>query len=91
VKNKQFAMYAAAGNHHGDGRPAVWCKATAIDQELLVKANPARYFIPPYVGSMGWVGIRLDRRPHWKTIAELLAEGYRLAAPKRLRGGDHAG
>ena len=27
VRNKLFAMYAAAGNHHGDGRPAVWCKA----------------------------------------------------------------
>ena len=31
VKNKIFAMYAGANNHHGAGRPGVWIKATPIN------------------------------------------------------------
>ena len=27
VKNTIFAMYAAADNHHGRGRPSLWCMA----------------------------------------------------------------
>ena len=32
VKNKMFAMYAHRANHHGNGRHAVWCKATFDNQ-----------------------------------------------------------
>jgi hypothetical protein len=84
VKNKMFAMYAAAGNHHGDGREAVWCKASPENQTLMVKARPDRYFVPPYVGPSGWVGIWLDRRPAWKEISEILADAWGMAAPRRL-------
>jgi len=28
VRKKMFAMFADAGNHHGGGRHAAWCKAT---------------------------------------------------------------
>ncbi len=84
VRNKLFAMYAAAGNHHGAGRAAVWCKATPINQSLMIDAAPDRFFVPPYVGPSGWVGIWLDSRPNWKEIAALLSDGYRLIAPKRL-------
>ena len=82
VGNKLFAMYA--NNHHGDGRVAVWCKATPEDQDLLVHAMPDRFFVPPYVGPSGWVGVRLDARTDWQGLADLLADGYRMAAPKRL-------
>ena len=61
VRNKLFAMYAAAENHHGAGRPAVWCKAAPGNQALMVRAEPRRYFVPPYVGPRGWVGVWLDR------------------------------
>ena len=77
-------MYAAAGTHHGDGRAAVWCKATRVNQSLMIAAAPERFFVPPYVGPSGWVGIWLDDRPDWKEIASLLADGYRMTAPKRL-------
>jgi hypothetical protein len=40
VKNKIFAMYADANNHHGDGRPAIWCKAKPINQRLMIDAAP---------------------------------------------------
>lgn len=84
VRQKLFAMYASAGNHHGAGRPAVWCKATKINQELLISAAPGRFFSPPYVGPSGWIGVWLDRDVEWTEVAELLRDAYRLAAPKRL-------
>jgi hypothetical protein len=62
----------------------VWCKSTHLIQDMLIHEDPARYFAPPYVGPKGWLGIRLDRRPSWRTIADLLREAYLLTAPKRL-------
>jgi hypothetical protein len=84
VNGKLFAMFASAENHHGAGRPAVWIKAAAINQAFVIDAEPDRYFKPPYVGPSGWIGVWLDRRPSWKAVHELLADGYRLSAPKRL-------
>lgn len=84
VRNKLFAMYAHAENHHGVGRPAVWCKAARGNQAVMVQAAPDRFFVPPYVGPGGWIGIRLDRGPDWTEVADLLRDAYRLVAPKRL-------
>ncbi len=84
VRNKLFAMYAAPDNHHGGGRPAVWCKAAAGNQSLMVRAEPARYFVPPYVGPSGWVGVWLDRNPDWSEVKDLMRDSYRLVAPKKL-------
>jgi predicted DNA-binding protein (MmcQ/YjbR family) len=69
ARNKLFAMYADASNHHGAGRTSAWCY---------------RFFVPPYVGPSGWVGVWLDGRTDWAELAELLRDGYRLVAPKRL-------
>ena len=77
-------MYAHAENHHGRGCPAIWCKATPFDQDQLIQANPKRFFSPPYVGPKGWVGVRLNGRPNWTVIADLLQTAYRMTAPKRL-------
>lgn len=84
VRNKLFAMYASANTHHGNGRPAVWCKATPANQAVMLEAAPQRFFKPPYVGPSGWVGVWLDRKVQWKELAGLLEDGYRLVAPKRL-------
>jgi hypothetical protein len=84
VRNKMFAMYADAGNHHGKGIAGLWVKATHVNQDLLVRSEPARFFVPPYVGPSGWVGIRLDARPDWDVVAELVRDAYRLIAPKKL-------
>jgi len=55
-----------------------------MTQDLLVARRPQRYFVPPYVGPSGWVGIYLDRSPDWAEVSDRLRESYRLAAPKRL-------
>ena len=85
VKNKLFAMHASANNHHGGGREAVWCKATAENQSLMVRAAPKKFFVPPYVGPSGWVGVYLDAKTDWAELAELLRDAYELTAPKKLR------
>jgi len=84
VRNKLFAMHASAGTHHGAGREAVWICANHVSQDMVMRAKPDRYFSPPYVGPGGWIGAWLDRNPPWAEIAELLRDGYRLKAPKRL-------
>jgi predicted DNA-binding protein (MmcQ/YjbR family) len=84
VRNKLFAMYSSPDARHGEPRPAVWCKAAAGNQELMVRANPARFFVPPYVGPSGWVGVWLDRRVDWPEVVDLVRDSYRLIAPKRL-------
>ena len=84
VKNKLFAMYAEAGNHHGEGRASVWIKSDKENQALMIRTQPEKYFKPAYVGPSGWVGIRLDRDPDWKEVGELMRDSYRLIAPKRL-------
>lgn len=84
VKNKMFAMFASENTHHGGGRPGVWLKSTHPNQDLLVRSDPDRFFVPPYVGPSGWVGIFLDGIPDWEMTAELVGDAYRLAAPKKL-------
>ena len=82
VRDKIFAMFL--DNHHGDGRVAMWCKAPPGAQDVLVGSDPARYFVPPYVGHHGWVGVLLDPPPDWDDVADLVVDSYRLTAPKRL-------
>jgi hypothetical protein len=83
VRNKLFAMYASPNTHHGGGRPAVWIKATPENQAMMIDFGPDRFFRPPYVGPSGWVGVWLDGRVDWNEVADLLADAWRLTAPKR--------
>jgi hypothetical protein len=83
VRDKMFAMYV--NDHHSDGRVAIWCKAPFGAQEMLVDADPSRFFVPPYVGPKGWLGVRLDVDVDWNEVADFLKDGYRMAAPERLR------
>jgi hypothetical protein len=80
---KMFAMMDT--HHHGAEHVAVLVPAELGVQETLVKADPARYFVPPYVGPSGWVGARVSGtagKPDWKAIEELIEDAYRMIAPK---------
>ena len=80
-----FAMYAGPGNHHHEGRAGVWLKAAPGNQPLMVRAAPDRFFVPPYVGPSGWIGVYLDSpSTDWDELAELLSDAWRLSAPKKL-------
>jgi len=83
VKGKLFAQLD--NHHHGADHLAVWLPAPLGEQESLVFLDPQRFFRPPYVGSRGWVGVRIDGRPDWKLVASLIQQAYREVAPPRLR------
>jgi hypothetical protein len=68
----------------GDGHVALWAAAPEGAQAGLVGAAPDRYFVPPYVGSRGWVGVRLDRDVPWDEIAGIIEDAYVARAPKGL-------
>jgi hypothetical protein len=80
-KGKSFVMFM--DNHHNDGRLAIWCNAEPGAQDVLVRARPERYFVPPYVGHRGWIGMRLEDTD-WGEVASIIEDAWRAAAPKRL-------
>ena len=67
-------------DHHGDGRRAIWCAAPPGNQELLVQADPARFFRPPYVGHRGWLGVLLHGTTDWDEIAGIVEDAYATVA-----------
>ena len=70
-----FAMFA--GNHHGDGRVAVWFPAAPGVQADLIAESPDKYFRPPYVGASGWVGVELSKVDD-EQLQALIREAFRL-------------
>ncbi len=79
---KTFASFH--DNHHGDGRVAVWIKSTFEEQGTLVEAGPEVFFVPPYAGPSGWVGVRVDgKRVDWSVVRDLLEDGWRMVVPQR--------
>lgn len=79
IRGKTFAIYAES-----DGVPAAWIKSTHGEQQELIRSDPERFFAPPYLGPRGWVAVRLDGTCDWGEVAEVVADGWKLAAPKRL-------
>ena len=80
---KQFLMLWSGG-HHDHGFSHLWCAAPPGAQEALVDAASGRIFRLPYVGSRGWIGVRLDGDLDWGVIEALIEDAYRTVAPKRL-------
>jgi hypothetical protein len=80
---KVFATYAV--NHHGDGRIALWLSTPAGMQDAYVHAEPKYFFVPPYVGASGWVGVRLDVGLAWDRIPPIVRAAYERVAPARLK------
>ena len=83
VRNKtSYVMFH--DDHHGDGRLAVWCAAPPGVQTLMVDEDPGRFFVPPYVGHRGWLGVRLDVDADRDELDRIIEDAYRTVAPKRL-------
>ena len=80
VRGKIFVV----AREDDEGVATFSCKAPPGSQHVLVNADPERFYVPPYVGHKGWVGVRLDGEPDWDEVAEIVRRSYRLVAPKRL-------
>ncbi len=83
VRGKR-AFLMVVTNHHGDGRFAIWCAAAPGMQAMLVEADPERFFVPPYVGHRGWLGVRLARGLDWDELAGIAEDAYAEVAPAKL-------
>jgi len=81
-KGTTFATYVI--NHHGDRRIALWLNAPQGAQQLYVHSEPKHFFVPPYVGPSGWLGVNLDKGISWKRVAQLVREAYEKIAPPAL-------
>lgn len=79
---RQFTMVWADGHHENDF-PHLWCAAPEGSQAALISSNPRRFFRPPYVGSRGWIGVRLDGDLDLDELDMLLEDAYRCVATKR--------
>jgi hypothetical protein len=76
VRNKIFVMFS-------DRERELWIKSTHDEQRALTSMDPITFFVPPYVGPNGWVGVRI-RTVDRDEMRELITEAWRLTAPKRL-------
>jgi predicted DNA-binding protein (MmcQ/YjbR family) len=79
----------------GSGRGRIFCTAAPDGSTITLKADPVEreallaqgdpFYVPPYVGNKGWLGVRTDQpRLDWQEVAELIATSYCLVAPRRL-------
>ena len=79
VRDKMFVVVS-------EDQSTMTLKAPPGVQGILINSDPERFFVPKYVGSKGWVGVRLDLKaqPDWDEMAEMICESYVMTAPKRL-------
>jgi hypothetical protein len=82
VGKKVYAMFA--NNHHNDGHIAVWIPVPPGLQVTLLKTEPDKFFMPPYVGVRGWVGIELDAVSD-EELGFHLCEAWRLIASPKMQ------
>jgi hypothetical protein len=69
--------------HHDHHFPHLWCAAPPGAQDELVATEPDPFLRPPYVGSRGWLGVRLDGDVNWVEMAAVCEEAYRTVEGKR--------
>ena len=76
VRKRIFVMFS-------DEEREAWVKSTHDEQRALVQMDPDTFFVPPYVGPSGWVGVRF-RTVDREEMRELVTEAWRMTAPKRV-------
>ena len=83
VGKRTFAYYL--NDHHGDNIISVCCKVLPGENTFLVESAPRRFYLPAYIGSRGWIGLRMDRATlNWTEVKELIHGSYLQIAPKKL-------
>jgi hypothetical protein len=83
VGQRTFAYYL--NDHHGDNLISVCCKVLPGENQFLVQSAPNRFYLPAYIGSRGWIALRMDLATlNWTEVKELIRGSYIQAAPKRL-------
>jgi hypothetical protein len=76
VDSRIFAMFSEQERH-------TWVKSTIDEQRALDAMFPDTFFVPPYVGSSGLVGVVISKVDP-QEMRELVAEAWRMTAHKEL-------
>jgi hypothetical protein len=80
VKKRNFGWHMVDAE-----RESLVVKVGDGENEILVAADPDRFFLPAHVAEHGYVGLLLDAEyVGWDEVRDLLEGAYRLVAPKRL-------
>ncbi|HKN28399.1 MAG TPA: MmcQ/YjbR family DNA-binding protein [Roseiarcus sp.] len=79
VQGKIFALERPWNDWVG-----LWCKVPEGTREIIIGSDPARFFVPPYFGAKGWIGVGIDEAADWAEVEAFVRRSYRLIAPKRL-------
>ena len=77
VDKRVYVMFV--NNHHNDGHIAVWLPVLPGSQATLIKSEPRKFFMPPYVGVKGWIGIELAAIGE-DELAFYVCEAWRMIA-----------
>jgi predicted DNA-binding protein (MmcQ/YjbR family) len=84
IRKKVFAYFF--NSHHDDGKIAVGFKMAPGANAKLADLDPARFYLPAYIGPRGWVALRLDTgNIDWDEVADFVGDSYRLVAPIKRR------
>ena len=75
VRDRPFAMMGSSELH-------LALKADPATQDVLIRTG--RWERTPYIGQHGWVSAVDCHDLDWAAIEELVEDGWRRAAPKRL-------
>jgi hypothetical protein len=76
VRDRIFMMFSERERH-------AWIKATFDEQQALIAMDADAFFVPPYVGPKGWIGVVIAKADAGE-LRELVTEAWRMTAPKRL-------
>lgn len=79
VRKKSFVI---AGM--GEDGTSLSVKSDLPTQAFLVRHGP--WYRTPYIGHHGWVTLDEPLDAEWDDVVAIIEDGWRLAAPKRLRG-----
>lgn len=64
-----------------EGRLCIWAATSKELQAALIDDGPERFFVPPYVGHRGWVGLRLDLpATDWDEVGGVIEDAYAFIA-----------
>ena len=55
-------------------------------QEMLVEADPDRFWVPAFVGRHGWIGVGFDlEEPDWDEVGDFVRNAWLITAARKAR------
>jgi hypothetical protein len=63
---------------------ALWLPAPVGTQSYMVASEPEKFFVPPYVGCKGWIGVVVGQVSD-EELRQLAVQAYCMIAPPRLQ------